>query len=48
MRHTLIVPPADIALNLETAAVQSAPSSTPPTVSAQQQHEKKRKVSKVE
>jgi len=40
--------PADIARTLETAALQPVPSSTPPAVSAQQQHEKKRKVSSAE
>ncbi len=40
--------PADIARTPETAALQPVPSSTPPAVSAQQQHEKKRKVSSAE
>ncbi len=40
--------PADIALTLETAAVQPVSSSTPRAVSAQQQHKKKRKVSSAE
>jgi len=40
--------PADIALTLETVAVQPVLSSTPRAVSAQQQHKKKRKVSSAE
>jgi len=40
--------PADIALVLETVAVQPVLSSTPRAVSAQQQHKKKRKVSSAE
>ncbi len=40
--------PADIALALETVAVQPVLSSTPRAVSAQQQHKKKRKVSSAE
>jgi len=40
--------PADIALTLETVAVQPVSSSTPRAVSTQQQHKKKRKVSSAE
>jgi len=46
--NTATSKPADIALTLETTALQPVPSSTPPAVSAQQQHEKKRKVSSAE
>ena len=40
--------PADIALNPEKVAVQPVSSSTPRSVSTQQQHKKKRKVSSAE
>ena len=46
--NTATSKPADIALVLETVAVQPVLSSTPRAVSAQQQHKKNRKVSSAE